>query len=164
MTKKRIKNTIIQLIVLLLVIIAIRAYQLDGTAKGEAPNIIDRLITGESVDLRQYRGAPVLVHFWATWCPVCKYENSNIDSIAKDYPVISIAHLSESEQSVVEFMHTENLSMPVVADIKGKWGRQYGVRGVPVSFVLDSKGNIKFAEMGYTTEIGLRLRMWWAGK
>ena len=154
----------IQLGILLIIIFSIRSCQLAGAVSGKAPIINDRLLTGERVDLKKYRGRPVLVHFWATWCPVCKLENSNIDSIAKDYPVISIAYWPESESEVKEFMQDEQLTMPVIVDSMGEWGKQYGIRGVPVSFIVDSAGNIQFSEFGYTTEMGLRLRLWWAGK
>ena len=154
----------IQLAALILIIFVVRSCQLAGTASGVAPIIIDKFLTGEAVDLKQYRGKPVLVHFWATWCPVCKLENSNIDAIAKDHPVITIAYWPEGEKEIKEFMQNEKLTMPVIADMMGEWGKQYGIRGVPVSFILDPDGNIQFSEFGYTTEIGLRLRLWWAGK
>jgi len=155
---------VIQLGLLLLIIFSIRSCQLAGTVSGEAPIINDRLLTGEMVNLKKFRGEPILVHFWATWCPVCKLENSNINSIAKDYPVITIAYVPESEKEVKEFVRDERLSMPVIVDLMGEWGKLYGIRGVPVSFILDPDGNIQFTEFGYTTEMGLRLRLWWAGK
>jgi thiol-disulfide isomerase/thioredoxin len=165
MVKKiRLTRLVIQLSVLILVIFFIRSCQLAGTVSGEAPIIKGELLSGEMVDLRQYRGRPVLVHFWATWCPVCKLQNSNIDAVAKDYAVISVAYWPESEAEIVQFMHDEKLTMPVIVDSVGELGKLYGIRGVPVSFILDPDGNIKFSEFGYTTEIGLRLRLWWAGK
>jgi len=131
---------------------------------GEAPIINDRLLTGEMVDLKKYRGKPVLVHFWATWCPVCKLENNNINSISKDYPVITIAYRPESAGEVKEYMQDAQLSMPVIIDSMGEWSEQYGIRGVPVSFILNAEGEIQFSEFGYTSEMGLRMRLWWAGK
>lgn len=163
-TKKRLKSFSIQIILFLLVLFIIRSYQLSGAAKGEAPIILDTFLSGESVDLKKYRGKPVLIYFWATWCPICKLVNDNIDSIAKDYPVISIAHLPDSTHQVADFMRDNSLSMPVIVDLTGQWGVNYGVRGVPVSFVLDAQGNVRFSELGYATETGLRLRLWWAGK
>jgi len=157
-------SLLVQLGLLLLVIFIIRSCQQSEVVNGVAPVINDRLLTGEMVDLKQYRGKPLLVHFWATWCPVCKLENSNIDAIAKDYPVITIASWSESEDEVKEFMSNENLGMPVIVDADGEWARLYGIRGVPISFILDPLGNIQFIESGYSTEAGLRLRLWWAGK
>lgn len=45
----------------------------------------------------------------------------------------------------------------------GKSSSRFGVRGVPACMIIGASGGIGFAEMGYTTEIGLRLRLWWAG-
>ena len=162
--RHRIVTIIAQVSLLMLVIFLVRSCQLAGTAKGVAPIIQDVLLSGEEINLKKYRGQPVLVHFWATWCPICKLSNSNVDNIAKDYAVITIAYWPESTNEIKDFMQTEKLSMPVIVDSMGEWAKQYGIRGVPVSFVLDPEGLIMFSEFGYTTEIGLRLRLWWAGQ
>jgi peroxiredoxin len=59
-------------------------------------------------------------------------------------------------------MDEQGLDFPVVLDEQGALAARFGVRGVPASFVLGSGGEIKFKEIGYTTELGLRARMWLA--
>lgn len=46
-------------------------------------------------------------------------------------------------------------------DPSGQISGQFGVQGVPTSMILDASGIIRFIEVGYTTEVGLRLRLWW---
>ncbi len=152
---------LLQLCLIVLVFVAIRAYQLRDAVQGEAPVIHGQLLNGEAVNLSNYRGQPVLVHFWATWCPVCRMENSNIAAIAEDQRVITIASWSEGAQAVAEYMRQENLDMPVLVDDEGQWAHVYGVNAVPSSFIIDGNGMIRFVESGYTTEIGLRWRLWW---
>ena len=145
----------------IIIFLAVRAYKSKDAMTGEAPIIEGQLLDGKHINLKQYRGSPVLVHFWATWCPVCKFENDNIADISKDLSVLSIASWSESGAEVSKYMESENLRMPVLVDEDGEWAKLYGVKAVPVSFIVDGNGQIQFMESGYTTETGLRLRMWW---
>jgi alkyl hydroperoxide reductase subunit AhpC len=55
------------------------------------------------------------------------------------------------------------VSYPVVLDARGQLSGIYGVQGVPTSIIIDPAGNVRFVEVGYTTETGLRLRLWWVG-
>lgn len=60
-------------------------------------------------------------------------------------------------------MEEEGLSFPVLADEAGQLARRWRVSGVPVSFVLDGRGHIRYATVGYATWAGLTLRLWLAG-
>lgn len=159
--KHRWLNWLLQILLILTVFLGVRAWQLRDAVMGEAPLLAGKLITGEMINLEDYRGQSVLVYFWATWCPVCKISNGSIDAIADDRPVITIASWSESEAEVVEYLGQKSLDMPVLVDTQGFWAREYGVRGVPASFIVDKDGMVRFVESGYTTEWGLRLRLWW---
>jgi len=151
----------LQLLLVLVVVLGIRGWQLKDSVSGPAPAIDAQLLSGEHIQLQDYRGRPVLVHFWATWCPICKFENAGINAIADDYPVLTIASWSDGESEVRQFMQQQQLDMPVIIDADGEWARLYGVTGVPASFVIDAAGVIRFRERGFTSETGLRLRLWW---
>jgi peroxiredoxin len=119
-------------------------------------------IEGKPV-MAQPEGEPMLVHFWATWCPICALENSSIQSISEDYHVVTIAMQSGNEDELKRFMQQEGLSFPVIADEYGEISKQWSVRGVPASFIISPDGEIRFIEVGYTSGLGLRARLWWAG-
>jgi len=53
-------------------------------------------------------------------------------------------------------------SWPTLADPRADILRQFGVPGVPAFVVIDPRGDVRFVTLGYTSEIGLRLRLWWA--
>ncbi len=150
-----------QVLVLLLVFFAVRAYTQRDMIAGEAPVFHSVLLNAQTVNLQDFRGRPVLVHFWATWCPVCKLEQASIESISHDYPVLTISMQSGDDLEVQAFLQEHGLHYPVVNDAEGMLAQRYGVRGVPSSFFLDGKGRIRFIEVGYTSEWGMRLRMWW---
>ena len=130
---------------------------------GIAPNINAVTLKGQQFELYKEQRRPLLVHFWATWCPVCKLEQSNIENISKDHPVITIAMQSGTDDELNQFMKDENLSFNVINDNSSILSRSYNIKGVPVSFIVDKENKIEFIEVGYTTELGLRIRLWWAG-
>ena len=148
---------------LLVLIVGIRAWQQSGTASGPAPALAGELLDGKPVSLAAFAGRPVLVHFWATWCPICRAEQGSIDTLARDVPVITVAMQSGDRDAVVQHLRKEELSFPVLNDPDGVIAAQWGVRAVPASFIVDGAGQIRFLEIGYTTGIGLRLRLWLAG-
>jgi len=149
--------------VVLLLILGVRAWQQSGVASGPAPALTGVLLDGKTVTLAAYAGRPLLVHFWATWCPVCRAEQGSIDALAHDAAVITVAMQSGDREAVVQHLRKEALSFPVLNDPDGVIAAQWGVRAVPASFVVDGAGQIRYVEVGYTTGIGLRLRLWLAG-
>ena len=152
----------------LLLILAIFAvlhwWRSEPLASGDAPPLTGDLISTGRFDLGDLRGKPVLVHFWATWCPVCRLGDNAVDAIAQDYDVVTVAMQSGSATEIVGHLRKEGLSFPVIADPYGEIARRWGVPGVPASFVLDDAGRIQFATVGHTTELGLRGRLWAAGR
>ena len=147
----------------LALILGARAWQQSGIASGPAPALTGVLLDGKPVTLAAFSGRPVLVHFWATWCPICRLEQDSIDALARDAAVITVAMQSGDRAAVVQHLRNETLSFPVLNDPDGVIAAQWGVRAVPASFIVDGAGQIRYVEVGYTTGIGLRLRLWLAG-
>lgn len=152
---------VLQFLIIIAIILSIQAYKTRNVVKGPAPMIQAETLNGEMFRLDAQKGKPVLVHFWATWCPVCKFENDNVAALASKYTIITIASWSEGATEVKKFMQMENLNMPVIVDEDGEWASLYGVKAVPASFFIDKNQKISFVESGYTSELGFRLRLWW---
>jgi peroxiredoxin len=147
------------ILILLAVFLAIQWWQARDMPRGEAPALLGLDLEGQPLALSAYRGQPVLVHFWATWCPVCRLGNDSIARIAEDHAVISVATTSGTAAELRAFLEENGLRMPVLLDESGELARQWKVRGVPATFVVDSAGLIDYAGMGYSSEIGLRVRL-----
>ena len=105
---------------------------------------------------------PVLVHFWATWCPTCKLEASNIDTISDSFQVLTIAVKSGSNQDINKFLKENDLNFKVVNDNSGVIANKYNLAAYPTTFIYDKNREVVFSEVGYTSTFGLYLRMWWA--
>lgn len=159
---KRWVKLVLEVLFFILLYLVLRAYMQRDMAHGMAPPIQAMTLTQQSFQLSAAR-KPVLVHFWATWCGICKLEQDSIQSIGKDYSLITIAIQSGDDQDVQTYLTEQHLDFPVINDTTGDIAAQYGVVGVPASFIVDPAGDIVAAERGFTTEWGLRLRLWWAG-
>ncbi len=153
----------INLLLLITVVAGIRAWQQRDMVSGAAPALQGVTLAGQPYKLPMHPAQPVLVHFWATWCPVCRAEQNSIAAIAHDDPhVITIAMQSGKPQEVERYMQEQGIVFPVVNDADGSISGAWGVHAVPASFIIDTDGQIRFVEVGYTTEIGLKLRLWLA--
>ena len=102
---------------------------------------------------------PIIIHFWATWCPTCKFEASNIEEISKDYEVITIAVQSGTKEEINEYMAENKLSFKVVNDEDAFFSQKFNIKAFPTTLIYDKEKNIKFTEVGYTTTAGLYSRM-----
>ena len=153
---------VIEAFLIVVVLVAVRGWMQRGMISGSIPEINGQLLSGETYTFVTNRDRPLLVHFWATWCPVCKLEQESIQSISEDHAVITIAMQSGEAEEVMAYMRQEQLQFSVVNDPSGVLSRQFGVRAVPSSFIINKDNNIMFRETGFTTEIGLRLRLWLA--
>jgi thiol-disulfide isomerase/thioredoxin len=152
------------LLLLVLFVAGIRAWQQRDMVSGATPALQGITLAGLPYKLSEHPAQPVLVHFWATWCPICRAEQGTIAAIAHDHPnVITVAMQSGKPEQVIRYMREQGLSFPVVNDPDGRIASAWGVHAVPASFIIAPDGQIRFVEVGYTTSIGIRLRLWLAG-
>jgi peroxiredoxin len=130
-------------------------------AVGKAPEISAQNLQGDlvSIDTATYQ-KPILLYFFADWCPICKVQNPVIASISKDYPVVAIAMQSGDIGNVKQYVEQQQLDLYVLNDSDGSISRSYGVHGVPASFIIDRDGDIQFSTRGYATRAGLLSRLW----
>jgi len=156
-------NRGLNVLILVVIVAGVRIWQQRDIVKGVAPLLSGTLLDGKYFKLPAKPDQPVLVHFWATWCPICRAELGTLDSMAQSNPnVISIAMQSGNSVVVQKYMKDQDVSFPVINDSDSQISSKWGVRGVPASFIIDTDGNIRFVEIGYTTSLGLRMRLWLA--
>ncbi|MGM0677202.1 protein disulfide oxidoreductase [Ectothiorhodospira marina] len=147
-------------IIILLVFLAIKAWLQRDMISGEAPPLQGALLDGSPVSLSDYRGQPVLVHFWATWCGICRVEQPAIESISQDWPVLTVAMQSGGALELRAYMHEHDYTHPVLVDETGALSARFGVGAVPATFVVDADGQVRFRQRGFATGWGLRARLW----
>lgn len=160
--RRRVLRYALEIVLVVFVVLGVRYWQQQGVVSGPAPTLAGVLLDQKQFSLAAMKGQPVLVHFWATWCPVCRAEQDTIETLANDHPTVTVAMQSGQASAVVTHLDKEALSFPVLNDPDGAISAQWGVRAVPTTFVVDGTGQIRFVEVGYTTGPGLRLRLWLA--
>jgi peroxiredoxin len=150
-----------ELLLLLAFMLAVEAVLTRDAVRGPAPALTARLSNGHAFDSAQLRGKPALIYFWGTWCPVCRAQQGTITGLAENVSLLTVAMQSGTDAEVNQYLAQHGLHWQTVADGQGDIARRWGVNGVPAVFVLDGRGDIRFVTRGYTTELGLRLRVWW---
>lgn len=101
--------------------------------------------SGETLDLAKFRGKPVVVNFWATWCRPCWDEHPTLTATARNMngQVQFLGVVFQDEESkILDFLNQRGFAYPTVVDEKGKTAIAYGVGGVPETFFLDKNGVI----------------------
>jgi len=105
---------------------------------------------------------PIMIHFWATWCPTCKLEASNINFVAKHFEVITIAVKSGNNNTLKKYLDEHNYTFKIVNDKNGNLSSQFHIAGFPTTFIYDKNKKLLFSDVGYTSTLSLYLKMWWA--
>lgn len=106
---------------------------------------------------------PVLIHFWATWCPTCKLEASNIQTISENFEVLTFAVNSGDNNDIKKYLYDNDLDYKVYNDKDGFFAQEFNIAVYPTTFIYDKNRKLVFSEVGYTSTWGLWFRMWWTG-
>ncbi len=111
-----------------------------------APNFnIKRLDTDEIVSLASFKGRPIVLNFWATWCGPCKVEHPVLDWAASKYgnDVVFLGIVFEdTEDNTKRFLKENGWSFPQLFDPKSTVAVDYGVSGVPETYFINRAGLI----------------------
>ena len=161
--RQRWKRLALEALLLVGIFTGVQFFQARDLPEGLAPPL-EGLRTDGTPSKVGAGGTAQLVVFWATWCPVCKAEEGNIESVGQDWPVLSVAMQSGNAAEVRKHLQERGLRLPALVDEDGKHAANWKVRGVPTHFVIDSAGHIRFRLVGYATTWGLQARLWWAEK
>jgi len=107
--------------------------------------------TGKTIDIAQYRGKPLIINFWATWCQPCWEEHpalvANARLLQPNVQFLGVV-FQDKEEKILGFLEQRGTSYPTVVDDKGKTAIAYGVGGVPETYFVDAGGTIRAKYVG----------------
>jgi len=112
-------------------------------------------LDGKSVELTSFRGKPLVLNFFASWCDPCRDEMPLINDLASKaakggYSVLGIA-VEDSRAAVSEFAKETNLVFPIALDLNSTVKRAYRIFGPPATFFVDGQGIIRDVVLGPIT-------------
>ena len=119
-----------------------------------APDFELMNLEGQTVSLRDYRGSPVMLNFWASWCGPCRYEMPFFQELFEDMKwreaglVILAVNIGESASMAGEFMEENGFTFPVLLDKTTEVAFRYNTRGIPTTFFIDESGIIQYIDIG----------------
>lgn len=126
-------------------------------AGDKAPDFSVKMLDGSTVTLSALQGKPVLLIFWATWCPPCRSELAHLQEGVIDVygDTITVLPISRGEKrDVVEsYISRMGYTFAVGLDSDQNIYRMYATNYVPRCFVIDSEGKVLYAGVGYDEEI-----------
>ena len=111
-------------------------------------------LDGQVLNSSDLAGSPVLINFWASWCPPCRaempdFQQAYIEYSDTDLVLISINSTSQdSLQDVLSFVESYQLAFPVLLDTTGTVTRTFNVHSLPTTFFIDRSGIIKNVLIG----------------
>lgn len=157
--KKIVKEIAITLLLLFVLANVMSYIRKPDLVNNTFPQTKSQLIDGTYFETSKTNGKPIIVHFWALWCPTCKLEASNIQALSEKYEVLTIAVQSGSDEALKKYMDENGFTYKVINDKNGNWAKEFKIGAFPTTFIYDKKGELYFTEVGYTTTAGLLARM-----
>jgi peroxiredoxin len=118
-----------------------------------APEFRLKDVNGKSFSLGDYRGKVVLLNFWATWCPSCKFEMPSMETLHKALGnkglVVLTVNVRENADEVKAFSQEHRLRFPALLDEDGDVFERFNVWSLPTTFIIGKKGEILGKVIGY---------------
>jgi len=120
---------------------------------GPAPRFSSMTPEGKKMGIDDLKGKLVVLNFWATWCPPCRLEMPSMEKLYQEFKgegleVVAI-NFMEKEKPIKSFLKENGFTFPVLLDKKGEIARNYGVHGLPVTYLIARNGNLIARSMGY---------------
>ncbi len=124
-----------------------------------APTFAAESLQGQVVHLKDFRGKPVVLNFWATWCPPCRAEMPMLQQYylkhQNDYVMLAVND-AEPRSQVADFIKQKGFTFTVLLDPQQALVQMYRIQGFPTTFFIDKQGVIRYMHVGMLQEGDLR--------
>jgi len=131
--------------------------------KTKAPDFTVYDAEGKAVKLSDMRGTPVVLNFWASWCPPCKSEMPDFNAVYQElggevqFMMVDLVDGGrETAETGAAFIKEQGYEFPVFFDTDGAAARAYGVRSIPTTIFINKDGDVVTGTQGMIDEASLR--------
>ena len=108
---------------------------------------------GARFSTQVWRGRPYILHFFASWCGDCRKEHEELMTLAiARLPIVGVAFKDVPDRIVAFLNHEGNPYAAIALDDNGEAGKDWGIHGVPETFLVDAAGRIQWHHRGILTE------------
>ncbi len=118
-----------------------------------APNFTLKSDSGKNIRLSEQRGKIVIINFWASWCGPCRQEMPYLEKLYKRYGKAGVVllgiNVDKDSKLADHFLKGLDTTFPILYDPTGTVSKQYKVRAMPTTVILDRDGKIRFTHRGY---------------
>ncbi len=173
---KSIIGTVLFIVLLILAAYAYRTLSADylanhdlpaegsgGEVKYPAPDFAVYDAEGQEIKLSDFRGQPVVLNFWASWCPTCRANMPAFEKVYNEFKeeaaflmIDLVDGGRETQESGQSYIEKEGYSFPVYFDLKQEAAINYGIYSIPTTLIIDAEGYIVTGYQGIRTESMLR--------
>ncbi|MDV7103189.1 DsbE family thiol:disulfide interchange protein [Vibrio sp. TH_r3] len=152
---------------LFIALVVVFIVQLSRNADGEDPTKLESVLVGKTVpefrleDLAEpgklhdqaiFKGEPLLLNVWATWCPTCYAEHQTLNELAdRGVKIIGLNYKDERDKAITWLNDLGNPYLISLFDGDGMLGLDLGVYGAPETFLIDANGIVRYRHVGNVT-------------
>jgi peroxiredoxin len=152
-----------QLALVVGLVFGMSAYQTRHHLRREpAPDFTLQDLAGNSRSLSQHRGKKVLIHFFATWCGVCRAELPSLRGLSQNLgpneTLLAIVEDSDDVEAVRRFAREHELTYPILLGTRETL-RAYRVRSFPTNYYVNGDGSVQASSVGLSTRLGMAFRL-----
>jgi peroxiredoxin len=150
------KTFVVAVIVLAVLIGCTRSDERSTGASGDAPNFKLRDLNGKTVQLADFKGRPVVLDFWATWCQPCRDSIPGMEKLHQDFAgkglvILAISLDGGASEDVRAFQKEYGMTYTVLMGTE-EVAAEYSVRTIPMMVVIDKSGKIRKRYLGAGNE------------
>lgn len=121
-----------------------------------ATNFTLELTNGKKFNLSDYKGKPVLINFFASWCLPCREEMPVLEKVVQEYEPKGVVFLGiavdDTEEKMKDFIAKYGVTFPVGLDKTAAIQKSFGLYGIPTTYFIDRQGVINYSHSGSVTE------------
>jgi cytochrome c biogenesis protein CcmG/thiol:disulfide interchange protein DsbE len=133
-------------------------FELAVFTPGDGPTVRP---AADTIRLNDLRGKVVVLNFWASWCSPCRAEHAALLESAQYYAdkptqFVGVLYMDETAAALRWLAEMGGINYPAVTDVESRTAIDYGVYGVPETYVIDPSGRVAYKQLGPVTTALLR--------
>lgn len=125
----------------------------------QLPELSLRDLAGNPIDLHDFKGKPVVINLWATWCPPCRREMPVLEQAQRDNPQVQFVYVNqgESAQQVASYLDKQGFKLAsVLLDSGAQLGQVVSSRSLPTTLFYDAGGSLQNTHLGEVSTASLK--------